>query len=432
MSSFTELDHPQRHYLNDEVHARPSDSMSTPSRVTYIVNKFGANASGDEEWQRLALLISRLGGTEPAKNIKHVTAQFAAFRLRWERHTEFSRYAFIYPDDGNLPFTRSPLEDIPEDWLESLRDDLMVAVHLHLLELPEEGLDVQALSSLYFDGATLIGAMIADSHAAALTDFRIQDDGFTRYLVLNESMPDARAGRYVQRLFELETYRMMALLSLPVAQDLFPELNKSEQELAAINEALVDAEAEDDGELLERLTILAAVNQGRHAATNFRFAASEAYYDLVVQRNEELREQRIPGIQTFTEFTTRRLTPAIKTCRAVARRQQLLVSRMARSTQLLSTRIDVERQRQNQSLLKSVNQRLKSQLQLQATVEGISVAAVTYYVVGLVGIVASGFEDRGLPVNASIVTAIAVPIIAGTTFYFVRKIRMNVSDEEVE
>jgi uncharacterized membrane-anchored protein len=47
---------------------------------------------------------------------------------------------------------------------------------------------------------------------------------------------------------------------------------------------------------------------------------------------------------------------------------------------LLSTRVNVDRQLQNQKLLKSMNERARMQLRLQTTVEGLSVAAVTYYV----------------------------------------------------
>jgi uncharacterized membrane-anchored protein len=250
--------------------------------------------------------------------------------------------------------------------------------------------------------------------------------------VLNEAMPDAQTGRYVQRLMELETYRMMALLALPVAQGLFPKLNSSERELAAINESMVDSAVEQERALLQRLTILAAGNESRHAASDFRLSAAIAYYDIVLQRNVELREDRIIGTQTFSEFATRRLTPAIKTCRTVAERQQSLVARMARATQLLSTRIDVERQRQNSLILASLNRRMESQLRLQATVEGISVAAVTYYLVGLVGTLADNLAKQGLPINPSILRIVAIPLIAGGVYFFVRRIRHGIASEGKE
>lgn len=433
MADLSAANHELRRTLNDEVHARPSDRISTPSRVTYLASLFRQNqpsASGDDVLLRLA---QESGDTVLPDNAKHFSARYGDQQLRFERHTEFSRIAFIRrnaPDEG--PFADDPMADLPREWVESIRGDLLVATRLEVVEMPPEGIDMDALSQRYFDGNLLVGALIAGRHAVGLTDFRIAADGFGRILLLNEAMTDAQAGRYAQRLLELETYRMMALLALPVAQSLMPELDAGERELASINESLVSAEPSDESELLDRLTQLAARNQGRLVASGFRFAAADAYYALVLQRTEELREERIPGTQTFSEFTTRRLTPAIKTCRAVASRQESLVQRLARATQLLSTRVDVERQGQNQSILASVNRRLKSQLRLQATVEGLSVAAVTYYVVGLIGLVAGGLEDKGMALDATVVTAVSVPLVAGLTYYAIRRVRRGLNEDVVE
>lgn len=433
MADLSAANHDLRRKLNDEVHARPPGKITTPSQVTYLACLFRPGeqaASGDDVLRRLA---TESGNAAVSQDAKHFSADYENQQLRYERHTEFSRIAFIRATgQSELPFGGNPMADLPEEWIDSIRGDLLVATRLHIIEMPPEGIDMDELSRRFFDGNLLVGAMIAGRHAVGLTDFRIGPDGFGRILVLNEAMTDAQAGRYVQRLLEIETYRMMALLALPVAQSLMPELDAGERELASINESLVSAEQEDESELLDRLTRLAARNQGRLVASGFRFAAADAYYALVLQRTEELREERIPGTQTFSEFTTRRLTPAIKTCRAVAGRQESLVQRLARATQLLSTRVDVERQLQNQAVLQSVNRRLKSQLRLQATVEGLSVAAVTYYVVGLIGLVAGGLEDRGLTVNSTLVTAISVPLVAGLTYYAIRRVRRGLDDEALE
>ena len=75
------------------------------------------------------------------------------------------------------------------------------------------------------------------------------------------------------------------------------------------------ANEEDEASLLDRLTRLEAQIEGRSAATDYRFAAAAAYYELVQRRIAELREHRIRGLQTFGEFTERRLAPAMHTCR---------------------------------------------------------------------------------------------------------------------
>jgi len=423
------LNHEARQVLNDEVHARPSDKISTPCNLVSITAL--KNESVDE-FARLGALLKELGGEPPPEKSKHFITDLDACRLRWEHHTEFTRYSFIQREGVEAAFSAQPLSFVSDDWLQLFTGGLLAAVNMYVLPMPAEGVDVDRISETHFDGNTLIGSMIAGSRAVGLTDFRIRDDGFTRVLLLNEAMPDAQTGRYVQRLMELEAYRMMALLALPVAQGLFPKLNASENELAAINKSLVGSESEHDSELLERLTVLAAGNESRHAATDYRLSAASAYYSIILQRNAELREKRITGTQTFSEFATRRLTPAMKTCDTVAERQQSLVARMARATQLLSTRVDVERQRQNNDILTSLNRRMKNQLRLQATVEGISVAAVTYYVVGLIGSLAESLANQGLPVNLSAVMIVAIPLVAGSVFYFVRRVRSRIEAEDID
>ncbi len=291
---------------------------------------------------------------------------------------------------------------------------------------------IDELSAEYFAGNTLIGSRLADDNAIALTDLRIHEDGFSRLLLINEDMSEQQTGRVMQRLLEIETYRMMTLLALPVARELAPTLDEDEAELAGIGEALVDAESHHEQDWLDRLTRLSASSQVRHQRSNYRFAAADAYYEIVLQRINELRETRIQGVQTFEEFTTRRLTPAVKTYRAVSQRQQTILDQIARATKLLSTRIDISRQQQNQALLESMNRRAKTQLRLQATVEGLSVAAVTYYVVGLIGTLAKGVAEWGVPINITIVTAASIPVVAGLAFLGIRRLRAKISREADE
>jgi len=68
---------------------------------------------------------------------------------------------------------------------------------------------------------------------------------------------------------------------------------------------------------------------------------------------------------------------------------------VARVTQLLSTRVAITRERQNRAVLETMNRRAKLQLRLQSTVEGLSIAAVTYYLVGLIGYAIKGLSFGG-------------------------------------
>jgi uncharacterized membrane-anchored protein len=83
----------------------------------------------------------------------------------------------------------------------------------------------------FLTAAQRVGSTLAGGAGIALTDFRIHSDRFGRLLVTNHSMTPRQTGRMVQRLVEIDTYRMMALLAFPVARELAPELNRSELDL---------------------------------------------------------------------------------------------------------------------------------------------------------------------------------------------------------
>ena len=244
------------------------------------------------------------------------------------------------------------------------------------------------------------------------------------------ALPISRqAGRLVQRLFEIDTYRMMALLALPVARSLTPQLGKAERELLEIMDAMQTAGDAEEPVLLDRLTKLEASVERQYTDSQYRFTAANAYYDLVQQRIEELREERIEGFQTFREFNDRRFLPAIATCRAVSARQSALSERIAHATVLLSTRVSVSREKQNQMILQSMDRRANLQLRLQQTVEGLSVAAITYYIVGLVYYAAKGLLPLHSGVTPEFVAAIAIPLALLAVGIGLRRFRKSLDDK---
>ncbi|MGD9769854.1 MAG: DUF3422 family protein [Pseudolabrys sp.] len=419
-------DHPRRLELNDEVHARPPEALSVPSRLSYLA-LFCDAAQRDQSWSMVCDLARQFDRPLPLPGSLHYSADFGAFRLKWERHTEFVRYQIIVAGDGGDPFAQPAILAAPADWIAALPGQVLVAAHVALLrsDAPPDEFDI--ISARDFNGNTLVGAAIGGVAATALTDFHVHADGFSRIVLLDRAMTSRQAGRMVQRLLEIDTYRMMALLALPISRDLAPVLTRAEQELAKITAALVKASSRDEALLLERLTKIEAEIDSRESANHYRFSASAAYYELVQRRIADLREVRIEGIQRFQEFTERRLAPAMNTLRAVAARQASLSERLARAVQLLSTRVDIAREQQNQKVLESMNRRAKLQLRLQQTVEGLSIAAITYYVVGLVGYGAKGAKAAGLRIDPDLAIAASIPVVALLAAYGVHRIRRLVS-----
>ena len=117
----------------------------------------------------------------------------------------------------------------------------------------------------------------------------------------------------------------------------------------------------------------------------------------------------------------RRLTPAMNTCDAVANRQEALARRIANSNDLLRTRVGIVQEMQNRKILQSLNARAAQQLHLQQAVEGLSVAAISYYVIGLFGYASKAAKEFGWIAQVDIAVGIAVPLVLGAVWLGLRR-----------
>ena len=256
------------------------------------------------------------------------------------------------------------------------------------------------------------------------TDFQADPAGFVRILVIDRGLGVERAGALVQRVIELETYRTLALLGLPEAQRLAPTIQRTERRLAEITDEMRRSSGlSDNHRLLDELTGLAAGLEAGAAASLFRFGASRAYDEIVHLRLQTIGERKVGGLPTWSSFLARRMAPAMRTCITTEERQASLSQKLARAANLLRTRVDVELEQQNRDLLTSMNERTRLQLRLQATVEGLSVAAISYYVVGLIAYVAKGAAEAGLRLEPTYVTAASVPVVVLVIWWVVRHVR---------
>lgn len=415
-------EHHLRAELNYEVHARPPDALAGPLRVSYLA-MLGGEGPREAALAAMRTLALRFGVVPPAEGASHWSADLGIFRVRWEQHTEFHRVMFIRDGVTEKPFAEPAITFVPSDWVAALPGELLVAADLELVHDAEE-----ALAANLFGDNQVVGSVIG-GRGLAFTDFRISGHGFARFLVVQGSMSASIAGRNIQRLLEIDTYRMMALLALPVARGLAPQLTRWEQELAEIASALTRASPDDEPVLLNRLTRLASEIESQEAATRYRFSAAAAYYALVQRRIAELREERMESLQTFQEFTERRLAPAMDTCQSTTARQEALSRRVLRVTQLLQTRVDITREAQNGAVLVSMNRRARQQLRLQQTVEGLSIAAITYYIVGLAGYAAKGLGPYW-SIDPDWITAGAIPIAAGFVAWGLHRARRKLALRE--
>ena len=411
--------HPLRAAILAELHARPFTPIATPARVLHFAfDTSGERAAADRK--ALAAFCRERGLAAPGPADKHHRVTLGKTTLRWEQHSEFTTYTWELAAAG-APFQppaaslAAPMGLVPQP------GPLIAAIDLQLVAETGDKISPEKL----FNRASLAVAENSDGTALYATDFVPDAGGFVRILLVDRDLDDERAGALVQRLIELETYRTLALLGLPEAQRLAPSIGRTEKRLAEVTEAMRGAsQLADNHSLLDELTALAAELEAGAAASLFRFGASRAYYEIVNLRLQTIGERKVGGLPTWSSFLARRMAPAMRTCLTTEERQANLSRKLARAANLLRTRVDVEQEQQNQELLKSMNARTRLQLRLQATVEGLSVAAISYYVVGLFGYLVKGVHDAHLlNFEPTYVTAAFVPVAVLLIWWIVRRIR---------
>ncbi|OLP61238.1 Egg lysin [Xaviernesmea oryzae] len=395
-----------------EIHARPSALLACPRVIFQLA--FLMVDGPEAHIASLAELSRACGVAPPEAGARHHTVPFATGTLRWERHTEFSTWFW----DGPVP--------------ESFGD----AVNLHPfgdrfvppgpmisgMRVEIRGSDFDEESAV-FDEVSTCASRVRRGQATIRTDFRQDGDGLTRFLLIDNGLSQAGRGSVVQRLCDIETYRTLAMLGLPLAQSLSPQIARIESEFASLAERMRRTAHEDADALLSEVTVLASEVEAHAAASLYRFGASRAYYDIVQERLQSLGEVPTSDHETIGTFLEKRMAPAMRTCRSVEERQANLSRKLTRATSLIRSWIDVELERQNAGLLASMNRRATQQLRLQQTVEGLSVAAISYYVIGLIGYLAKALQHQLYETDPAIITGACVPVVVLVVWWGLKRMR---------
>ena len=428
-------DDPQRTLLHNEVHARPPARIRLPALVSYVA-VFHEGLTREQECEHLR----RLPGQE-ALSVEDLHDNFlrireAGYTLKWERHTEFTRYSLVQPlpDGMGLDACEPSLAGAiatPPGWLAGIPGRTFAAIQIVMVEADLDAPAAVLSQARHWlgDHTVVASSMGNNAHSLAVTDFMLRPDGFERMLVIGRpGTSHTRAGRIAARLLELETYRLMALRGLPVVKRLGPQLAQSEQQLADITAQLENKSASDQA-LLDTLVSLAAGVERATAEHVYRFSATRAYNTLVGQRIAELREQPIPGTQTIGEFMQRRLLPAMATVESTHQRLASLSDRVTRTSALLRTRVDIATEEQNQQLLAKLTKGQELQLRLQSTVEGLSIAAISYYVVSLILYVGKAGKEAGLPIKPELLAGAMIPLVLWAVWRTTKKIHEKLHSE---
>jgi uncharacterized membrane-anchored protein len=423
--SFSGLEiHPERIVLSNELHARPFPVVRGPSSAASIaIERDLANPDADRA--HLIALMDRYGAAHPAPDASHHSADLGKVRLKWERHSEFATYTLFADQVSEIPFSGDLFKYFPEKWRAQSSGRLLssVLVRIEQAREPQAAIErIQKVGADWFFDEGMAAAFVLEKEAAIVGDFRLDAQDHIRFAVFQIGNTGAhRMGRIVQRLIEIETYKTMSMLTLPIARDVFAGLSDLDRDLGAVV-AGMSKEAENPQAELNTLLDISSKIESFSAKTTFRFTAAEAYSALVYARVDVLLEERLAVYQLFSEFMSRRFEPAMRTCRSASMRLADISGRAARASRLLGTRVSVHVNEQNREILKNMDKRAALQLRLQETVEGLSVVAISYYAVSLLVKFLYPFGAK-IGWSESWVGAVVVVPVVAIVWFLVRNIR---------
>jgi uncharacterized membrane-anchored protein len=441
--------HPERFRLTEELHARPFESSVAPIDA-FLFAKHTGEGSAEAEFEHLKRFCKQHQLQPPQANCRHYRCQVLGHTVRWERHGEFTNFSLYSHAMGTTPFGSEPPEFFT-DWVSATEGTLLVATKLCVRETADYAITEEQCSAFFAKGST-VSANIASQEAQVWTDLKIHDCGYNRILLLNRKLTPSKMGRVMHRLLDISTYRNMALLALPEAQKAARDIAKIDRDLTQLLNQLnvsgsnvskvsnenshvkrsvsVSESVKTDTSMLQLLTELSMQIQTLSAKIRYRLSAAEAYYAIVNSRIKELNEVRIEGYQTIGEFLQRRLSPAMRTCVNVDQRLEDLSQRTARAVDLLRTRLDLNLEHQNHALLEAMNKRARIQARLQETVEGLSIAAITYYIIGLISYLAKSSELLNIGIKPEYIVGFSVVPVALMVYFSVRRIKRRILNEK--
>lgn len=401
-----------------EIHARPFIRVSSPSRIFHFAFATDPDAAASS-LQDINNLAGATGQPAFDETEKQVRLTLDGGQLCVERHGEFLTHTFLL-EGSPEPF--QPAADSYGGLLTRIRQPgpLLAAVDLHVCRQADAPVAMESL----FQGKVIAMAEVDDGLGLIASDFMPDAFGFVRMLIVDRSLTPSSLGALAQQLLEIETYRALALLGLPLARNTSGLIRELESRLPSLMRTIENTRGLDENRrLLDTITCSAAALESVAADSLYRFGATNAYGELVQMRLEAIRETPLPHYPTFRSYLARRFQPALRTCSAMERRQNLLSTKIARAADLLRTRVDIEIESQNGEELRQMAERQRLQLRLQQTVEGLSIAAISYYVVSLLHSLFAGIEHFGSTVEPEVATAASIPFVLAIVAILVRRIR---------
>lgn len=408
--------HPYRAAIMAEVHARPVDIVPNQCRVRRLVFVMPPGAgSMQRAFDRFATWCAAENLPAPPPGARQCTFARDRGQVIWEFHTEFVTITWRTGLDDWTSWPQDiGLEAIGEGQLiGAMRVDLTAEA-----TIPERLVPGFQLPSLCL-------ADIENGRGQVATDFVPDEDSFTRFELAAGNLTPLRRSIILRRLLEIETYRTMALLGLPLARELSPEVRLIETELTDLIGSL--SRATTPQSVQAALTALHAlsVRSGQVSERlDYRFAAGRAYGEVLRARLAGLRESGTTMGSSLSHYIGNRVEPGLATCAALEKRLSVLSDKIERAIELLNVRIGVDMQVQNAALLDNIARTARSQFLLQRTVEGLSAIAISYYLLGIISYVLAGPLSH-LHWDKTMALSIAAPVVVVVVWFMVRQVRKS-------
>jgi uncharacterized membrane-anchored protein len=405
--------HPDREAITSELHARPMEIVEGAERIRRLVFVVPtAPAELEALHQRFRAFCASLG-IDVGQHPRQISFPVGALRVTWEFHTEFVTVTWqAPPNDGVV-------------WPDGIGLDVLAGSDLiasTLLDVTDE----DTVPDAWLDGldlASRCASTIEDGSAELASDYVPDADGFTVLMLAAGRLSVLRRSVQVRRVLEMETYRCMALLGLPAVRRGSSDLGRAERDLEQLIETLGDATtAESIKAALDTLHRLSIQSSRLSERLDYRLSGSKAYGDILHARLESLREGPTTRGSSIGRFVANRVDPALRTCAAFEKRLGSLTNKIARVIDLLNVRIGLDMQTQQSAVLDTIASTAQSQYRLQATVEGLSVIAISYYLLGILGYLLGGPLET-FHIDKPLALSVAAPIAVLLVWLAIRRIR---------
>jgi uncharacterized membrane-anchored protein len=420
--------------IHKELHARMAEPVTVPCRIrhsAYLLPDEDPRAR-EEVRRRFEDIIRGLNiprdnihWGERSGRVETALTDASSLRVVWELHSEFYSYTTYHLADPAQSAENALVPSFTFPALPTLGTKL---VDLDIVVLPGEQL-TESLRG-FLGAGPLYGGMVVAGEGRVWTSFRVDDGGQGRCVVRAGTLGPGRLGRLIRRLVEIENYYHLILLPLEEYRAQVPLLRELEgritQRSRDVAQTLAGTRADPDAEHRWLVALTGDLAELTHLTERMRyqFSAADSYYAIFEERLRWLREQTGEGYQTLEEFLTARVAPAVRNYRNFVSRADTLAGQLTSMGNMLRTRVNLSMERQSLATMRAMDRRFELQLNLQFTVEGLSVIVLSYYATALASY---GFKALDvlwhLPGKPDLWAAATIPLWLGLAWGFTRRVK---------